>query len=457
VKSFKLLSLLSLWAGLALAEPMSLGHHFPEEDHADVGSWRFGWHGYARMALRQAELTGSRGPYLIDDHYFESGFAYTRINESSWSELALSAEKGRARFVLGMFAESFSDWNKPRGNPVGQWGIATGFVEYEAPELGPFELTARLGMFWERLGYVAPYDTYMFSRTHTGGLSLHSKIFKRGFLRGGYGAYQKTGEGPGEGYSPLTWFNAGIDWNWVRAGFYGLWSWTEDNEYAFNQLQEADGSLRVLGGDLWLAIPGVGPLYLALGHYKAEDVRWVNRSFELLHSQGGNTLANNYLGQEGTGELLATHWALTWNLVRSTRPFLGSTFNGLDLQLFGMTIHTIGTGASEDPNANRHDRFYLKWGSELIYRSPHWLEQPFLAFRFDRVILDMDHDSLGFRVITSRLGMSPAQGMEIFLSYSRYDYGENIGELERVKAVSDVVTADAPDEDVFKIQAQVRW
>ena len=45
-------------------------------------------HGYARMPL---STQGTREPYLVDNDYYLSGFAYTRLYEPDWSELFLLA------------------------------------------------------------------------------------------------------------------------------------------------------------------------------------------------------------------------------------------------------------------------------------------------------------------------------------------------------------------------------
>ena len=53
-----------------------------------VGDVKFELHGYARMPLT---MQGSREPYLVDNDYYLSGFAYTRLYEPDWSELFFSA------------------------------------------------------------------------------------------------------------------------------------------------------------------------------------------------------------------------------------------------------------------------------------------------------------------------------------------------------------------------------
>ena len=67
---------------------------------------------------------------------------------------------------------------------------------------------------------------------------------------------------------------------------------------------------------------------------------------------------------------------------------------------------------------------------------------------------------MSFRVLTPKVGISPTQGLDIFLSYSRYSYGENIRfDSEQMNYLQNANNADVliPDENVVKIQAQMSW
>ncbi|MBU0550408.1 hypothetical protein KKF91_12825 [Myxococcota bacterium] len=438
--------------------PLELGYNFAEGRHKP-SEWTFGWHGYARMAvLWEGGPFGERAPNLVDDDYYKSGFAYTRVNESSWAELALSAQRGGTRFVAGLFASEFSDWSKVTVEE--QWGMATGFVEHIAKLNEDFALRLKVGMFWERMGYVEPYDTYLFGRTHTGGASLELKLFDIAEVAAGHGAHQKVSE---RGFAPLTWARLAIKPPRCfgefcpRLGFYWLESHTEDGDYAFGTLKDAKGSLNLYGGDLWFGIHRFGTLYYALAMYTADTVKMVGNSFELLHSNGGTQLTNNFLGGEGTGELVAHHWRLNWQPHRTLSTV--RALKRIDVDFFGLVIQSIGEGATDNPNTNRHDRVYMKWGTGLKYRLAMLKgAQPYLSYRFDRVILDADHESLSFRVHTPRLGVQLEEGFEVFASWSFYSYGDNIDELEMVKDLQGEVGDSAqPDETVFKLQAQVSW
>jgi len=72
------------------------------QDWLFPGGFRFAVHGYFRAPLRlgirprtttmEGQASNNvRTPWLVDDDYFRSGFAYTRLQESDWAELYLSA------------------------------------------------------------------------------------------------------------------------------------------------------------------------------------------------------------------------------------------------------------------------------------------------------------------------------------------------------------------------------
>ncbi len=123
-------------------------------------------HGYARMPLT---TTGTREPYLVDNDYYLSGFAYTRLYEPDWAELHFSASKGDYKVEFGMFASLYSDY--AQADISDQLGIAQASVTANN-FLDVPHLSVQVGVFWDRYGYIEPYDTYLFGRTHQGGAKV---------------------------------------------------------------------------------------------------------------------------------------------------------------------------------------------------------------------------------------------------------------------------------------------
>jgi hypothetical protein len=441
------------WPGPITLRPPT----FAENDRADGNpeDWTFTFHGYARMALR-FKGAAQRPPYLVDDNYFLSGFAYTRVNESEWAEVNLGVQKDSSRFVVGLFASQFSDWSET--TLQGQNGIATAFVEHRLQVGDSLELVGRAGMFWDRYGYVPDYDTYIFGRTHIAGLRLAAKLQDRYYLKLGFGAHSDV-ISSNQGFTPVALANAGVDLGWFDGGLYLLSTWTDDTEREFAIIEE--GSLRVWGGEGRLAIPHVGELYAAMAHYKAEQVLYLANGLEVLHSTGGRGLTENFFGfdsENGTGEAIVGTYNLRWEPARSLAALAdasaGRTLKGLELKLFSLLAWIRSKQRSEDPLENRDHRIYFKWGTEAFYRPPRfpWF---FGSVRYDRVILDTDHESMSFRLITPRVGITPVEGLDVWASYSHYWYGDNV--FLRPNQIPGDVSARDPDKNVFKLQAQVRW
>lgn len=441
------------------ATPPLLLPRFGEDQMASKSDWTFGFHGYARGPLRMNSKF-SRQPYLVDDNYFLSGFAYTRLSETEWAEAFLSAQKGKTRFVLGLFASQFSDWSET--TLQGQGGVATAFVEHEFDLASIAKLSIRAGMFWDREGFIQTYDTYLLGRMHVAGLRLVLKMWDKWYTKLGFGAHAEV-INSNQGFTPVGWFKSGVDLGWLDAGFFGGFSWTNDSERKFSIIK--DGAMRVLGVEARAAIPHTGNLHLLLSHLRADKVAFLSNAFEVLHSTGGRGLTQSFFGadsENGTGDALMGGFELDWNLERTFKPLFGESagraVRGLDLRLFGMFAGVTSKQRSDDPLKNFDKRWYVKWGTELFYRFPMKpLEWLFVSLRYDRVILDTDHDSMAFRAMTPRVGITPIKdfGLDIFLSYSKYWYGSNV--RLRPNQIPGDASVTTPDDSMLKIQAQVSW
>jgi hypothetical protein len=429
------------------------------EDVTKSSDWTFDWHGYVRMPIRfRGSPWDAEPPYLIDDDYYDSGFAYTRVNETEWAELFFQAAIGRTRVVIGLFSSQISDYSRP--SVPEQAGIATAFVEhgFEAGSWLDFKL--RAGMFWDRFGYLEPYDTYLFGRTHVGGMSVDALFVDWVSLRAGYGIHADF-LSDNQGMTPLAWARVGVTQDGFDVGGYAFRTWTTDSNRGFASVIE-DGSLRILGGDARVAVPHMGSIYAGLSWIKARSIASMSDSIELLHSTGGISLTRNYLDESGigNGEILASAFDVQWQPAKTLAWLAGAdtgrALDGLDCRFFGMTAWVLSKQQSDDPTINRHDRLYFKWGALLRYQLPtEPIGALFASLRYDRVILDVDHDDLSFRMLTPRLGITPTEGVEVFLSYSKYYYGEKI--RLRDKQIKGDLTASHPHDHVFKLQAQASW
>ena len=442
-----------------LPTPAILRPSFAEDGTSTSTGWTFGFHGYARMPLR-TNTSFSRSPYLVDDNYYLSGFAYTRLTETEWAEAFFSAEHGKTRFVLGLFASQFSDWSEM--TLQGQGGVATAFVEHEWELHRDAKVGLRAGMFWDRNGYLASYDTYLFGRMHVAGLRLHARFWDTWYLKLGIGAHAEV-INANQGFTPAVWFSTGLDLRWLDVGLFAGTTWTADSKREFSIIK--DGSLTSVGGEVRVAIPHVGPLYANLSFMNADKVVFLANGFEVLHSTGGRGLTQSFFGPDsanGTGQILAGGLELTWQLTHTLGKLFGGeagrATRGLELRLFGMFAWVASKQRSEDFLKNFDNRVYYKWGTELFYRpTPQGWDRLFFALRYDRVILDTSHDSLAFRALTPKIGITPIKNMnlDLFFSFTKYWYGDSVA--LRPNQIPGDTSATRPDETVMKLQAQVSW
>ncbi|MEE2789251.1 MAG: hypothetical protein VX589_18080 [Myxococcota bacterium] len=455
---------------------------FPEDRTRSEG-WRFGWHGYARLPIRFVDHPlGEREPLLVDDSYRESGFNYLRINETEWVELALSAQRKKTRFVAGILAESLSDWSdQPSAFSV----PAIGFIDHRETLLKKrLDLRLRVGMFWRRLGYIEPYDTYLIGRTHGAGAAAEFAVHTgpiTTIIEGGAMGHKRLANNE-SGFTPIAWLRLGMSHRRIELNGYYLSTWNDDPKKT--QVDEealGEQSLSVMGFDIKANIPFLGPLSYTFSFIEANQVKFLGYGVEVLHSTRGFFLQETYLGQGdsfGTGEIQTQGLDLTWEIHRSlsNNGRRSSRVKGLNLRLFGLLALVAtpeatgndGSGTSSEDPVGRNDRRYFKWGSELFYRpiGLGW-ERPYLAVRYDRVIPHTEFDSISFNVWSPRVGVTLEPGMDVFIQWSRYSYGDNVNGGSGLKVPNSFSeertwsgkepTAVVPDENVFKIQEQITW
>ncbi len=445
-----------------------------------VGPVDLAMHGYFRAPLRLG-LRGRDGakdgegsynlhtPWLVDDDYFRSGFAYTRIQESDWAEIYFTIGTKYLTAEVGLMGSLFTDWARPLLDR--QWGISQGHLTFHWKSEGPrlkFRMHVRAGAFWDRLGWLENYDTYMFGRTHQMGGQTRLEFAGKDvavFLLQGVGAHQEAIEN-NQGLTLLNYLHAGLDVRkFAQIGFYFLDAQSRDKQ----QLKEIqDASMRVIGIDARIS-PWVGSLYLGGSLITASQAQYLSPVLEVMHALGGRGLVENYLGtdkSDGVGSV----WSLAGEYSVSLQRILRHWGRGPDaaelrardarsvmrrgdvaLKWFGLMAYTQSKQVDPDPAINRDGRLSFKWGAELVWQPLSFL---FASLRYDRVIIDVQDDAGAFRVLTPRIGFTVnwLVGAQIFLQYAHYDYGERV----RLRP-GQVALETLPDTDVVKLQAQVAF
>jgi hypothetical protein len=423
-----------------------------------------------RLAWRKRDTDGYNihSPWLVDDDYFRSGFQYLRTQESDWSEIYFSAGNKYLSGDVALMGSLYSDWARPLLDR--QWGIAQGFVTFKWESLGPrlrFRMHVRAGSFWDRFGWLENYDTYLFGRTHQMGGQVRLEFGLRDvtfWVVHGAGAHQEALDA-NQGLTMLNYVHAGLDVrSLAQIGFYFLDTQSKDKQ----QLKDLqDASMRVVGLDARVS-PWTGMMYLGASIITASQAQYLSPVLEVMHALGGRGLVENYLGtdkSDGVGSLWNLAGEYTFSLQRAlhhfrngqdpdlaTRPRrLLPSRNEVTLKLFGLVTYTQSKQVDPDPAINRDGRLSFKWGTELMWQPLSFL---FGSLRYDRVILDVQDEASGFRVITPRVGITVnwLVGAQIFLQYSHYEYGERV----RLRP-GQVALETLPDSDVFKLQAQVAF
>jgi len=418
-------------------ESVSVNKGTPEQTGKalEVGDVRFELHGYARMPL-SAQST-PREPYLVDNDYYLSGFAYTRLYEPDWSELFFSAKHGDYKAEFGLFASLYSDYATARLE--NQLGVAQASVSAKH-FAGVDPLSVQVGVFWDRFGYIEPYDTYVYGRTHQGGAKLAYDLPGGGRVQTGIGIHQAQLQ-QNLGLTPIAHIAGAYPIGPVEVGAYTLRTWTRDKRQ-LSPIQ--DGTMWVAGVDARYKMPdNRGSAYLAFGYYNMDHVLYLAPALEVMHSTGGRGLTENFLGLDSSEDGSGHMYTLAADVKTKITDQIG-------VRAFGMSTWVRSPQVDEmDPQINRDRRLYLKWGLDPSYQL---VKQVRLSARYDRVILDVYDSENSFRVLSPRITFPLDTWGELFFMYSHYWYGDKV----RLRP-GQVPLETMPDSNVFKLQAQVVW
>jgi hypothetical protein len=436
---------------------------------------RFSMHGYFRAPLRITRVPRASGstkgneggynyrtPFLIDDDYFRSGFAYTPVNESDFTELYLSVGNDKVTGTVQFQGSLFSDAAKT--DISRQPGISQGWLTFRTNlDFVPFfkaRLRVKGGAFWERYGHLPKYDTYIFARTHQLGENVRLELEHDDWifwLQHGIGTHLED-ISANQGLTLLHYASVGASWaRTVELGGYFFDNLARDKR-ALSQL--TDGSMSIVGVDLRADTHVAGRLYGATSYISAENATFMAPAVEVMHSSGGRGITENYLGtqssENGTGSL--------WNVgvqydLSLAELYKGWTGNGSPLpwngdvaaSLYGLYTFVQSKQQSADPLVNRDDRKSFKWGADAGYRITEWMAA---SLRYDRIVLDVDDSANSFRIISPRLAFftSFLTREMLFVQYSRYIYNERI----RLRTGQQNLET-MPDDHVLKIQAQMTF
>jgi hypothetical protein len=459
-------------AGNAVEAPVFPEERPPPEDPEHPNSMRFALHGYFRAPLRigwrartdakpDEAKTSIRTPWLVDDDFFRSGFLYSRNAEGDFTELYLMAGNTWLTGTVGLAGSLYSDPAQPLIDK--QMGISQGFLTYRHT----FELTPTIklrvkikgGAFSDRFGWQEKYDTYLFGRTHQMGEQVRADLDVGKFTFSaieGFGAHLEAIES-NQGLSLLDYFRFGASYDrTAEIAFYYLRTWTQDKR----QLKEiADASMRVMGAEARVDSGAFGRLTVGISGVTADQATFLSPSIEVMHSDGGRGVTENYLGTDksnnGTGSLFNLGFQYDLSAATFFKKFLPESRplgeGDITWSIFGMYTRVGSDQKDPDWMINRDGRQMFKWGMDLAVWPLPWLGA---SVRYDRVIQDIHDDPLAFRIISPRVSLRThwiADAL-LFLQVSHYMYGERVALRQ-----GQVPLETLPDKDMFKIQAQLAF
>lgn len=444
--------------------------------------WNFAFHGFLRAPMRlgigsdEEVAEGVEGgdklhapPRIPDGTYTD--WQYTGNLASPWAELRFSYGNSRvtAHVLIGAWNISDAGYR----NLQAQLGINEAFLTLDFPRaLGSRGgLVWNVGAFQNRYGGAGKYDagkyeTYIFGRTHVAGETLtgYYSLTDELVLQLEHGVGVKLEPPPlvsglpdpmppylpypgpeQQGTTLVHHAHAGLSVSDALqfAGHY-LTTWTDDARLA----SELDGRITVLGGEVRLDAGFYGIGFLGYSHLQAEDVMRIAESLEVLHSNGGWNLRDNYFGHTATGTGTVDTIALQYTYSLATLLWHPEKFWGQGpdvlLSVFGM----YNMVNSDDEEFNDPEQ-KLKMGGEVTYTMLSWLAA---SARYDLVQPDLDDNTLSFQALSPRLIVRTAfvSHEQVVLQYTRYFYGDNVRTAWPHVGLP-------PDRDVFQIAAIMWW
>jgi len=483
--------------------------------------WGFKFRGFMRAPMRvgisrsvppantspdvhQNDLQLHAIPVTPDGNY--TRWAFTNISPGPWAELLF--QYGNQQVMMTTSIASYNITSGGWRELQDQLGIDRAFITLKFPEaLGDLGGMAwDVGIFSNRYGGMGKYDageyeTYLIGRTRVAGATATADLEAgddvKLILEGGVGAkvdqqYQRYGDNqatydypswqpyPGnktqQGTNVLAHLHVGavLSGIWTLQGHY-IGSFVKDARWNVGTTGGTSGAfpndvggvpgygyIQVGGLDLKLDGGWRGDGYLGYSYVKAKNALTVNDSIEVLHSQGGWQLAQNYF-PDGNGSIHSVAGQYTFSLaafMMRPRPFWGQAAD-LTIRPFFMFNKVTGTtgGAS---NVNK-----LKGGVDTIYS---FMPKMSAGLRVDVVNPNMSDSAQTFLVFSPKLIFRSefVTHEMVVLQYSYYRYGDAYTDPSRSDGVmpwpfgqfgtlSTAKLGMKPDQHVVMLYASMWW
>ncbi len=458
---------------------------------ADVGDstsekdWGFKFKGFFRAPMRLGiDASGSLTPGQLqfhappvtpDGNY--TRWAYTNISPGPWAELLF--QYGNQRVMMTTSIASYNITSGGWRELQDQLGIDRAFLTMKFPEaLGDFGGVALdVGIFSNRYGAMGKYDagqyeTYLMGRTRMAGATVTMDldlgddfkfIFENGFGAKVDQQYQRYTTGTNTptydypSWQPYPGQATQQGTNMILHDHLGVvikGIWTIQAHHILSFVKDARWNVGTTGGDppansskpSYANAPGTGYIditgvdvkldggwmgdgYAGFSILKAKNALTINDSIEVLHSQGGWQLAQNYF-PDGNGTIYSAAVQYTFSLaavMMRPRPFWGQAAD-LTIRPFAMlNMVKNTTGGANDVNK-------LKEGIDIVYS---FIPNLAAGLRFDSVNPNMSNSTQTFYVISPKLIFRSefVTHEAVVLQYSYYQYGSSYTDPTKSSAV----------------------
>jgi len=452
----------------------------------DEQDWRFDFHGYFTMPFRvgignrQPAIPGGKidaglsktvlhAPPLVPDDY--ETFSHTGVVPLPYAQLNFtygnSIVTGNV-ILLARNATSGAAWF----DAPSQAGINDVFLNFKVPDLAKnIHFEANVGAFSNRYGVMGEYDegrygTPIIARTNGAGENISAKMaFGDLSIILEQGIQGQNDKAPPQiipdGWNGFADSRVGTTFvNHVHAGIgYGgfatlaahyLTAWSQDDR-ANSTLLTPDGHINILGADLRLTMGRFGHLYIGGAQVKAKQSLSVGRSVEVLNTNGGLGLMNNYLGPDSDGTGTLTTIAAQYDLSLARLLLYPTVFAGDGPDIF---ISLFGMQTKVDSQQDSFDTTKRKFGAIGSYSLLPWLAA---TVRYDNVTPDSNNTKKSFGVVSPALIFRTGWQShdQIALQYSHWFDGSLTTVRSGYPPVENVSLI--PDKDMVSLTASFWW
>jgi hypothetical protein len=457
---------------------------------ARSSDWTFQWTGFFSGSLQfsankrvvtsdgQSTTVFHAPPQTVDEY---ASFVGTSTMPGQWAQMAFVY--GNSKVSANV---SLTTWNIDDPSTYYQIGaqqfINNAYLDVKRFPVGPFNVHAAFGYFYDSYGNIGQYGPGMYTNTMVAGArGVGEKVavdydlsdslslaIEDGFLgtRNGTGVinvFQTGQNGSGSPVWPAAWVHhahVGIEKKGnidIRARLHYFKNWAQDDRtqrpldnLTTPQLDESyikDGSIDTYGFDASISSPIWGYLGVGTSYIRGQNAYPVKGMISF--GGDGESLTNRWWGPptQGTGKLWAAglnYGASLARIVSYPTPFNN---DGPDIVVNAGFVIAKSWSDFEPFNGRVRD----KYGADVMYTFSPYMG---VGMRADRVVPNSKDSEETFHVLAPRLVFrSDWQSREtITLLYAKWLYGPHTH-----AEASTITPGDRLDDQLFALNVQIWW